>query len=412
MLGLNNQRTAQINKSLFLFHIFRLTESSISELSRLMGLSIPAISRMAKELEEEGLIVFESSTPNSSVRGNNAGRIHLKHDSEKVICIDVRPNSLNSVLCDIFGKIITHLRSTPIVLLSKENLLEQLEKEISFYQKEYAGGKFKVALAFHGQVDHVNGISLMMPQAPWHEPFYVKFLLEQDMGLPVQIDNDCVMRALAQKWYLLRKQSEIPDFSVINLDYGIGSSFLINGSIYRGPLFGSGQIGHTIIDPNGRLCSCGRYGCLETVASIEAIFRRVTFSLHSLGKPTAALQFKDIVKLYREGNEVVRSQVNRSALNIGMAIYNFLNVININHIFLYGRTCQFGDEFLEVIKRSVLNNPFDQQEQIKNMATSIEFGTLSEEEQIAGISYLFTPLDRLVSKPWSAIDNISTISAR
>lgn len=245
MLGLNNKRTAMINKRLFLFHLFRLKASSISEISRLLGLSIPAISRMAKELVDDGMIIIEESTKQTLMRGNNAGVIRLAKTQHHIVCIDVRPHALHSILSDAFGQVLTTMHVTPMVLISKEALLEQLEREIAYYQNLYPKVPFKVALAFHGQVDIVNGISLMMPHAPWHEPFYVKFLLEQNTNLPIMLDNDCVMRALAQKWQLLRQHAHIPDISVINLDYGIGSSFLIHGDIYRGSLFGSGQIGHT-----------------------------------------------------------------------------------------------------------------------------------------------------------------------
>lgn len=61
---------------------------------------------------------------------------------------------------------------------------------------------------------------------------------------------------------------------MINVDYGIGSSFVINDHIYRGSLYGSGQIGHTIVNPDGNACDCGRYGCLETVASLSALKNR------------------------------------------------------------------------------------------------------------------------------------------
>lgn len=81
------------------------------------------------------------------------------------------------------------------------------------------------------------------------------------------VDNDCVMLALAEKW---QHQGTQQDFCVINVDYGIGSSFVINDHIYRGSLYGSGQIGHTIVNPDGKACDCGRYGCLETVASQRA----------------------------------------------------------------------------------------------------------------------------------------------
>ena len=74
---------------------------------------------------------------------------------------------------------------------------------------------------------------------------------------------------------------------------------------------------------------------------------------------------------------------------IGLAIYNFLNVININHIYLYGKATELGQEFLDVIRKQVLLNPFDSQQQVKGIATFIEVGTLSPSEQIAGIAYLY-----------------------
>ncbi len=76
----------------------------------------------------------------------------------------------------------------------------------------------------------------------------------------------------------------VGDFCVINVDYGIGSAFIINGQIYRGALFGSGQIGHTIINPDGSACACGRYGCLETVASLSAIKKRARVFLKQQGR--------------------------------------------------------------------------------------------------------------------------------
>lgn len=96
----------------------------------------------------------------------------------------------------------------------------------------------------------------------------MKYLLEEKLKTRVLLDNDCVMLALAEKWQNTDNQQ---DFCVINVDYGIGSSFVINQQIYRGSLYGSGQIGHTIVNPDGVACDCGRYGCLETVASLSAL---------------------------------------------------------------------------------------------------------------------------------------------
>ena len=92
----------------------------------------------------------------------------------------------------------------------------------------------------HGQVDPVTGVS-HMPQAAWRSPLQLKFLLEEKLAVDVRVDNDCVMLALAEKWL---NRNALAEFCVINVDYGIGSSFVINGEIFRGNLYGSGQIGH------------------------------------------------------------------------------------------------------------------------------------------------------------------------
>lgn len=119
------------------------------------------------------------------------------------------------------------------------------------------------------------------------------------------------------------------------------------------------------------------------------MLEQVRQSFLAVNRPEKDLTFEQIIRLYKEGDFLVRSQINRSAMAIGLAIYNFLNVLNINHIYLYGISCQLGEEFLEVIKHQVLSNPFDSRDQIKAVATSIEFGSLTKSEQIVGIGYLY-----------------------
>ncbi len=449
MLGMNNERMASYNKRLLLFNLFRLKEAHISELACLMGMSVTALSKIVRELETSHVVEIVDDVKQSGLkrRGRQAGLVRFCRSRGLVICVDVRPQALHSVLCDVFGQVILPERITAISMVSQEALLKDLEREIEWYRSQLQAAmtqaqvqaqtlatadtastagetsseieplvrwcswalgtdtslkepRLMVALALHGQVDSEKGVSLFMPRVRWHKPLYVKYLLEQRTGLEVEIDNDCVMRTLAQKWFLLRqtehigselvlKNSELQDFCVINLDYGIGSSFIINQEIYRGSLFGSGQIGHTILDPHGLLCSCGRHGCLETMASVSSIMRRVTASLSAIDRCPDDLSFAQVVEMYLAGDEVVRSQVNRSARSIGLAIYNFLNVLNINHIYLYGALCALGNDFLEQLMRPVLVNPFDSQQQVRDLATFIEFGSLSPSEQIAGISYLY-----------------------
>jgi predicted NBD/HSP70 family sugar kinase len=204
------------------------------------------------------------------------------------------------------------------------------------------------------------------------------------------VDNDCVMLALAEKW---QHDSQGRDFCVINVDYGIGSSFVINNQIYRGSLNGSGQIGHTILDPDGVACDCGRYGCLETIASLSALKKQARVWLKSQPSATdlnpETLSSAQLIHAWQKGNPWLQNWVDRSANAIGLSLYNFLNILNINQIWLYGRSCAFGENWLNSIIRQTGFNPFDRDEGPSVKATQIGFGQLSRAQQILGIGYLY-----------------------
>lgn len=388
--GLNNELMLKANRELLLQLLFCLKQSSISDLAKKMELSVPAVSRLVKDLQAQGL-VEQASAPVRG-RGRSAGEVKIKSRIEQVICLDVRPTCVNAVLCSIFGEVLSPLASVPLTLSTPSELI----KDLSLIVKDRLNGiplakreKTGLALAVHGQVDPKNGISLMMPQAPWHQEVHLKYYLQKETGLAIEMDNDCVMRALAQKWHLLRSLGECPDMCVINVDYGVGSSFLINNEIYRGALFGSGQIGHTIVDPQGKLCSCGRIGCLETIASKTEILNAFNAYVRAVEDRKEELSFDELAALYRAQDPRVLMTINQAALTLGRAIYNFMNIININHIYLYGCIRELGPHFLKLIRKQVMANPFDAQAQVKSLSTSIEYGTLSEAEQVAGIAYLF-----------------------
>lgn len=81
--------------------------------------------------------------------------------------------------------------------------------------------------------------------------------------------------------------------------------------------------------------------------------------------------------------------VEDSANAIGLSLYNFLNTLNINNILLYGRSCGFGEEWLNIIIRQTGFNPFDHRDATRTRATQIGFGKLSRAQQLMGIGYLY-----------------------
>nr|WP_312979888.1 ROK family transcriptional regulator [Atlantibacter sp.] len=388
IVGLNNQRVRQYNKKALMTLIWQEKVVSKSQLARQTDLSIPAVSNILDELVEEGHLAHSQHT--LSKRGLSSGSYQIPLTGPLTLCLNVTPTTIESQLADQQLSPLGEYAKTHVDAPHPEALLAAMLRICHQYAKTWSGNTFRLAIAIHGQVDPVTGVSQTMPQAPWKAPVEIKYLLEEKLKWPVLVDNDCVMLALAEKW---QNPSRQQDFCVINVDYGIGSSFVINRQIYRGSLYGSGQIGHTIVDPDGMACTCGRYGCLETVASLTALKKqaRVWFkSQPGMGdQDIDKLTTAHLLTLWRQHDPMVAQWVENGATTIGLSLYNFLNILNINQIWFYGRCCEFGERWLAAITRQISTNPFDPADPTRVNATRVAFGQLSRAQQIMGIGYLY-----------------------
>ena len=386
--GFNNARVRQTNKQVFLGHLWREKQLSKSRLAQITGLSIPAVSNILQELLDEGRITH--SRENLSQRGLNSGSFQIPTDGAWLLCMNVSPTHISSQLADSRLLPIGDVQHETISAPQPAALISAIASHWRQYRKQYPQATINLALGVHGQVDPVTGVSQTMPQAPWKAPLEIRYLLEEQLGIQVRLDNDCVMLALAEKW---QNPAALADFCVINVDYGIGSSFVINDRIWRGSLYGSGQIGHTIINPDGMACDCGRYGCLETVASLSALKKQARIWLKSRPGNQSLdpdnLTTAQLIDAWRRGEDPVRAWVENAASAIGLSLYNFLNILNINQIWLYGRSCAFGEPWLNTIIRQTGFNPFDHGDTPKNRATQIGFGQLTPGQQLLGSGYLY-----------------------
>lgn len=386
--GWNNSRVRQANKHIFMEHLWREKQLSKSRLASLTGLSIPAVGNILEELLSEGSVIHSVQT--LSARGLSGGSYQLPELGPWTLCLNVTPTSLESQLADSRLLPVGAVQKETIAVGRPQMLIDAIAGHWRSYRQRYPQSVINLALGVHGQVDPVTGVSQTMPQAPWKTPLEIKYLLEERLGIQVLLDNDCVMLALAEKW---QNPLALQNFCVINVDYGIGSSFLIGDDIWRGNLYGSGQIGHTIINPDGVACDCGRYGCLETVASLSALKKQARVWLKSQPRDTGldpeTLTTDQLITAWQQGDARVKTWVENAASAIGLSLYNFLNILNINQIWLYGRSCAFGEGWRQAIVHQTGFNPFDRGDSPQRMTTQINFGTLNRSQQLLGVGYLY-----------------------
>ncbi|EHR1279538.1 ROK family protein [Vibrio parahaemolyticus] len=386
--GLNNQQVRQYNCRIIMELLYKHKGMTKSQLAQSTQLSIPAVTKIIDFLIEQGKV--ENALSLQTKKGNFKGLYKVSCNHPATICMNVSPTRIQAIMVNNEITPCSDFVSYPISPSTPEELIENIISVIVACRQVNPMAAYRLSIAVHGQVDTHVGSSMRMPQAPWTEAIEIKYILEQRLNVDVLVDNDCVMMALAEKWM---DGHGGEDFCVLNVDYGIGSSFLINNNIYRGKMFGSGQIGHIKVVDNGVICGCGREGCLETEASSKALCnnyrQQSSLNQNHANSSDNTLTFSDFLKLHQHQEPLAIKVAERAAKIIGQSLYNFLITLNINKIILYGNTCALGQSWLDTITEQTLVNPFEDKNARRQDLTLVTFGQLSEEERVMGMSYLW-----------------------
>ena len=131
-----------------------------------------------------------------------------------------------------------------------------------------------IGVAVPGSVNREKGIAVGACNLPWQN-FAIKELLEGRFGIPTRVENDADAAALGALRYAPEAKG-IQNFVFMTIGTGIGGGIILNGKLHGGQWPLAGEVGHTIVQPDGPLCNCGSRGCLEALTSGTAIGREGT----------------------------------------------------------------------------------------------------------------------------------------
>ena len=189
----------------------------------------------------------------------------------------------------------------------------------------------------------------------------VDFLSEKLPFKHIILTNDANAAAMGEMMYGGAKN--IRDFIMITLGTGVGSGIVVNGELVYGHDGFAGEIGHTIFDPNGRECGCGRKGCLETYASAPGI-KRTAFDLLSRMNeasdlqeiPFSELSSKTIEQLALKGDPVALKAFDYTGEVLGIKLADSIAHTSPKAIFLFGGLAQAGDLIFNPVKHYLEKN--------------------------------------------------------
>ncbi|MEN8173908.1 MAG: ROK family protein, partial [Chloroflexota bacterium] len=216
-----------------------------------------------------------------------------------------------------------------------------------------------IGIGTPGLVNTREGIVVNAVNLDWQD-FHLAKLLETRYALPVTVLNDSQATAIGEFVYSEKHQSE-DNLIVVTVSHGIGAGILINGSLFQGDGGGAGEIGHVVVvEENGELCRCGKYGCLQTVASARAIVKRAVnlvseYNNSDLAKYPENISLDAIETAWKSNDPLARRVVTDAAVFLGKSLANLVGVLNINKIEMSGDIVRFGEPWLEIVRDAMSN---------------------------------------------------------
>jgi predicted NBD/HSP70 family sugar kinase len=240
-----------------------------------------------------------------------------------------------------------------------------------------------IGIGSSGLVDSKKGLVIFSPNLDGWNNIKLKEIVEEKIGLPTFIENECRVQAIAEKKYGLAK--DIKNFVCVETGTGIGTGVFIDNKLVSGDKGMAGEVGHIITNLAGnRVCHCGNIGCLETLCSTSSLLEDIVNDIKKRGKSSkyseSGLKLEDLSSLYDQGDEIVTRNVEKNAEYLGIGISNTIKMFNPELIIIHGEIIKFGEKYLKKVKESVSKNTFPKVKDNYN----IQFSKLGENVGLIG----------------------------
>jgi N-acetylglucosamine repressor len=275
--------------------------------------------------------------------------------------VDLGDTVLRGGLFDLRGRLV-QMVTRPLVGVKHGtavlNLVYDLLSElITLADKPLLG----IGIGSPGLMDAQAGIIHQAVNLGWQN-LPLRQLLEERFNLPVYLVNDSQAAALGH--YTFANEEKEPSMVVMLVGRGISAGIILNGQLYHGTNnTGASEIGHVRVVEGGELCSCGHFGCLETVASERALLRWAQRLARTNQNPQGSLSqwqtnpeavgLAEVLAAFTQQDPTVLPLVQEVGRHLGMAAANLVGILNLRRIVLAGSMAQFGDGLLTPMRQEM-----------------------------------------------------------
>ncbi len=321
--------------------------------------------------------------------------------------VDIGGTNIKIGLVDEDGRVLIRRRFSTDPLETAGNVLEKVARTVQSLVRDRKVESLGVGVA--GLVDHRSGFVFTSPNLPNWNRTPVRDILTRLTGMRVVVGNDANAVTLGE--WLFGAARNCKNVLCVTVGTGIGSGVIAEGRFVLGKNHFAGELGHTVFNPDGPHCNCGKRGCLELYVGAEGIVARCRRALQDQQKRVAAtrdqltifgdggerlslifdlvnydlrrLTTREIGKAALKGDKIARQVIEKTGTILGLGIYNALMLLDSEIVVLGGGVSRMGRPFLKAVKESVLAGIYGTNRQVR-----IVLSRLGDDAGILGASQL------------------------
>ena len=362
----NQHLVKKNNKALVLQLIMHREPISRADIAQISGLHKATVSSLVNELLEEELI-YESG-PGESSGGRRPVILHFNKVAGYAIGIDIGANYVLSVLTDLKGNIVLEknhaVTQTPYPTIM--NLVKSMIQSLMTEMPQSRYGVVGIGVGVPGIVNK-EGTVLLAPNLGWKNT-NLKLDLEELFEVPVIVENEANAGAFCEQKFGAGKDYE--NMVYISAGIGIGVGIFLNRELYQGKNGFSGEMGHMIIDMNGKPCNCGSQGCWEAYASEHALLEQAESSIET------------VLELAKNHDQTAQDLFKEIGKYLGIGINNIINTFNPDQVIIGNRLALAREWIEEPIKTTIENHTLTHHQN----ELQLDFSKLEQYSTVLGVS--------------------------
>lgn len=338
----NTALTREVNRSLILNYIKTSGPTSVTALANGLGLHRTTVYSQVREMVTDGVLAFGPTV--RPWTGRPATLVTLNTRGRSIIGAQLSIKYVQAVVSDLEGTI-------------RERRLREIDPESGFaaiYQvvvetidemvaiaNRLECPPLGVGIAVPGLVNETEGRLLLTANLGWHD-VDLGAMLEQRFGMPIWVRNGAHASLLGERYFGAGR--DLHDWIYLSVGVEIAAGLFLRDNVYFGTNGYAGEIGHTIIAPDGPSCSCGNHGCWEALASERALLR---YYREAGGDDTVPLL--ELFQRAEAGDNAAELAIDRVAHYLSLGIVNVVHTFNPERIVLGGQFFLAGERLVAKI---------------------------------------------------------------